>query len=114
MLSHFYIIFTALAPAKRQKIISKLEIKKKKNETLNEMRTSIIKNALYNKFDEIYYTNNILLKKNPTTYEYSNVTASNTPGLSTLNVHLVILMHVVFLKVTVALVSSPYSTSSGT
>lgn len=77
------------------------------------MRTSIIKNALYNKFDEIYYTNNILFKKK-TTYEYSNVTASNTPGLSTLNVHLVILMHVVFLKVTVALVSSPYSTSSGT
>jgi hypothetical protein len=45
----------------------------------------------------IYFKNNILLKN---TYEYSNVTASKTPGLSTLNVHLVILMHVVFLKVT--------------
>jgi hypothetical protein len=59
----------------------------------------------------IYFKNNILLKN---TYEYSNVTASKTPGLSTLKVHLVILMHVVFLKVTVAFVSSPYSTSSGT
>ena len=47
----------------------------------------------------IYFKNNILLKN---TYEYSNVMASKTPGLSTLNVHLVILMHVVFLKVTVA------------